>query len=231
MCGRFAFYSPHDAVAGWFGIEGPWPALPPRWNIPPTATVAVLRADSTGRRTLSGMHWGLVPAWALPAAGARMINARAETIAEKPAFRAVYRRRRAVVLADAYYEWHVGADGKRPYAVRAADGIPLALAALWETRLERETGEVLLSCAIVTREAVGVLRDLHPRMPVALQAPAVAAWLDPGRAEPAEIAPLLTGPPPELVVDPVSRRVNSPRNDGPELLRRDAGPDSDAGPG
>ena len=229
MCGRFAFHSPHDAVAGWFGVEGAWPELPPRWNIAPTANVAVLRADSAGRRTLCAMHWGLMPAWAAPDVAARMINARAETIADKPAFRAPYRHRRGVVLADAYYEWRKDADGKRPYAVRAADGIALALAALWEPRVERATGEMLLSCTIVTRESAGIVRDLHPRMPVALAAATLGAWLDPERTDPVEIAPLLAAPPPDLVVDPVSRRVNSARNDGPELLRRDERPDMEAG--
>jgi putative SOS response-associated peptidase YedK len=228
MCGRFAFYSPHEAVVRWFGVEGPAPALRPRWNIAPTSDVAVLRADAAARRTLTAMHWGLLPSWAKPEAAAHMINARAETLAEKPAFRVAFRRRRGAVLADAYYEWRAEADGKQPYAVRPVDGVPFALAALWESRPDPEVGE-LLSCTIVTRESDGPLRELHPRMPVALARDALATWLDPGVTEGAALAPLLAGPPVGVLVDPISRRVNNPRHDGPELLHPRARPAS-AGP-
>jgi putative SOS response-associated peptidase YedK len=161
-----------------------------------------------------------VPAWAKDRAiGQRMINARAETLLEKPAFRNAFRRRRCLVLADGYYEWRAVAGGKQPYYVHAAAGIPFGMAALWETWHDGADGELLESCVIVTREATGVVLEIHARMPVIIPPESYAPWLDPANGDVAALAALLTGEPAvELVAHPVSRRVNSPGNDGPELV-------------
>jgi len=220
VCGRFAFYSPREVVEARFGAAGPWPALPPRWNIAPTSDVVVLRQAGDGRRTLAAMHWGLVPSWAKARdIGARMINARAETLAEKPSFRRAFRQRRALVLADGYYEWHNDGASRRPYWIHAADGAPFGMAALWETWRDPADGTELLSCAIITREATGELRRLHDRMPAVMTADENAAWLDPACTDATRLGELLAAPGVRLAFHPVSRRVNDPRHDDPELLR------------
>jgi putative SOS response-associated peptidase YedK len=132
MCGRFAFYSTHEAVTELFGVEFPL-AFEPRYNIAPSQYVAAIRLNDERQAEGVMLRWGLVPSWAKdPAIGNRMINARAETVAEKPAFRAAFKRRRCVVLADGFYEWQAGQDGKQPFYIHAADDRPLAFAGLWE---------------------------------------------------------------------------------------------------
>lgn len=219
MCGRFAFQSPHETVAQLFALPDALPELAPRWNITPASDVPVVRVASAGQRELALLHWGLVPSWAKERSiGTRLINARAETLAEKPAFRAAYRRRRCLLLADGYYEWRVVATGKQPYYLHASDGRPFGMAALWESWNDPETG-VLESCVIITREAAGVAREVHGRMPVIIAPESYTAWLDPSNQDGGSVAGLLGGEPRvELTVYPVSRRVNSPRNEGAELI-------------
>jgi putative SOS response-associated peptidase YedK len=225
MCGRFAFYSPHESVVQLFALPRDAPDIPARWNIAPTTDVPAVRIASDGRRELVRLHWGLVPAWAKERAiGQRMINARAETLLEKPAFRSAFRRRRCLVLADGYYEWRAVTGGKQPYFVHAASGVPFGMAALWETWRDAASGEPLESCVIVTREAAGVVRELHARMPVIIPPEAYAHWLDPANEDVAALATLLTAEPGvALTAHPVSRRVNSPRNEGAELVEPLAG--------
>lgn len=235
MCGRFAFYSPHEAMVDVFELPEDTPAVQPRWNVAPTQFVATVRArpgDAGGRlRELAMLHWGLVPSWAKERAiGHRMINARADTLAEKPAFRAAFRRRRCLVLADGYYEWRAagpgaGPSGKQPYFIRPEHGRPVGMAGLWERWRDPQSGDPLESCVIVTTDAMDTLRNIHERMPVVIPRERFAEWLDPANDDVSALAPLLdpanAGP---LVATPVARRVNSPRNEGPELIEPQVAP-------
>ena len=212
MCGRFAFYSPHEAVTELFGVEFPL-AFEPRYNIAPTQYVAAIRLDDEQRPEGVMLRWGLVPSWAKdPAIGNRMINARAETVAEKAAFRAAYKRRRCVVLANGFYEWQAGQDGKQPWYISAADDRPIAMAGLWEHWEKGE--EPLQTCTLITTRANRFMSELHDRMPVVLDAAHYRDWLerpDPGLLEP--------GAEHLLKAHPVSRAVNNPRHDGADLVQ------------
>ena len=221
MCGRFAFHSPHETTAELFGVEAGFPAFPPRWNLAPGTDIAVVRIVGDGRRELVALRWGLVPSWAKERSiGQRLVNARAETLAEKPAFRAAFRRRRCLIPADGYYEWRLVTGGKQPYYVQAAAGALLALAGLWERWVDPATGEALETCVILTREAVGVVAEIHGRMPVIVPPESYANWLDPAADSAATLAPLLgTSAGMDVAAHPVSRRVNSPRNEGVELTQ------------
>src|SRR5262245_61034841 len=141
MCGRFAFYSPHESVVRLFGVSES-PEVAPHWNIAPTQYVAVVREAPDDSRRLSMLYWGLVPYWAENRSiGARMINARAETLKDKSAFRNAYERRRCLVLADGYYEWIRSGPVKQPYFIRLASGEPFGMAGLWETWKDPANGE------------------------------------------------------------------------------------------
>jgi putative SOS response-associated peptidase YedK len=221
MCGRFAFHSPHETVEQLFGVgpgTRPWP---PRWNIAPGADVAAVRAAAGGGRELVALHWGLVPAWARERAiGNRLINARVETLHERPAFRRALRRRRCLVIADGYYEWRAVGALKQPYLIETADRAPFGMAGLWEAWRDPASGAVLESCAIITRESAGVVRGIHDRMPAIVAPSDHATWLDPACTDAAALEALLTGEPRvTLVAHAVSRRVNDPRHEGPELAR------------
>jgi putative SOS response-associated peptidase YedK len=218
MCGRFAFYSPAEAAAALFEFEASTPTEP-RYNIAPTQPIPVVRNARSGGREFVMLRWGLVPFWAKDASiGNRMINARAETLAEKPAYRNAYEKRRCLVLADGFYEWRKDAYGKTPYFISLASGQPFAFAGLWETWTDRATGEPLQTAAIVTTAASDFLRDLHDRMPVVLQPRDAGAWLsgDPG------ILDAVTAAPPEFQAWPVDRKVNNARTEGPELILKAA---------
>ncbi len=175
MCGRFAFYSPHEAVVRLFGLPDDTPAVEPRYNIAPTTFIPAVRVlpddaspDIAATRRLAQLYWGLVPVWAKEKSiGARMTNARAETLKEKPAFRAAYRKRRALVPADGYYEWmQLGPRDKQPYFIRPASGGPFALAALWEAWRDPASGEPLESCTLITTVPAKSIAYIHDRMPV-----------------------------------------------------------------
>jgi len=219
MCGRYAFFSPAEAVRRVFGVSGV-PVLEARYNIAPTQPVPVVREREPGRREVALLHWGLVPSWAKEKAiGNRMINARAETIGEKPAFRRAYRDRRCLVLADGWYEWQATGDGKQPWFIRARDRQPLALAGLWERWRDPVGGEELESCAIVTRDAPGRLGEIHHRMPAVIPQQGAAAWRDPAQHDTGSLSDWLE----EARADdfeawPVSRAVNDPRHEGAELV-------------
>lgn len=212
--------TPGQTIAELFGLDDA-PQLSPRYNIAPTQDVAVVRAGTSGSRELAMLHWGLVPAWAKERdVGNRMINARAETLAEKPAFRAALRARRCLVLADGFYEWQKLPTRKQPYHVRLRDGRPFGFAGLWE-RWNSPEGEALESCTIVTTVPNEVVAPIHDRMPVILAAEDVGAWLEPGQRDVTAILPLLRPYPAELMkAYPVGLRVNSPANDDPRCLER-----------
>jgi putative SOS response-associated peptidase YedK len=219
MCGRFAFHSPLENVLGLFGVERAVAAPAPRWNITPGTDIPVVRRAADGRRECVLLHWGLVPSWARERSiGSRLVNARAETLAEKPAFRSAFRRRRCLVVADGYYEWQTTATGKQPWYLRASDEQPFGIAALWEAWSDPAAG-TLESCVIVTREATGIAHDIHGRMPVLIARDAYADWLAPpapGGADPARL--LDADPAVALIAHRVGRRVNNPRNEGSELV-------------
>ncbi len=214
MCGRFAFYSPSEATAALFGVDGNI-AVEPRYNIAPTQYVAAVREDEDLNRELVMLRWGLVPFWAKdPTIGNRMINARAETVAEKPSYRAAFRHRRCLVLADGFYEWRKQGAAKAPYFISLASGEPFGLAALWENWTDKDSGESMQTTTLITTTANDFMAALHHRMPVILQADTADVWLS-GRGDFLEQALALA---PTLQAWPVDRRVNNARNDGAELI-------------
>jgi putative SOS response-associated peptidase YedK len=174
-----------------------------------------VRRASNGRVELVEVRWGLVPRWAKdPSIGARMINARAETVVEKPAFRNAFRRHRCLLPADGFYEWKALAGGKQPVHIGMKDGRPFGLAGLYERWLAPD-GAVLDTCTIVTTDANALLRPLHDRMPVIIAPSEYARWLDPAN-EPTDL--LAPYPPDAMTWHPVSARVNAVRNDDPSLI-------------
>lgn len=223
MCGRFVSATPPDQVAAYFGAEAPEALLPPSWNVAPTKDVYAVLDDGTTRR-LDAFHWGLVPRWAKDLkVGSRMINARAETLATKGAYKHAFQRRRCLIPADGFYEWQKrpGQKTKQPYFVHRPDGEPYALAGLWETWKgpDGKGDEVLRSCTIVTTDANAEMARIHDRMPVILPPDAWDTWLDPEQQDLELLGRLLVPAPPQLItLRPVSTQVNNVRNDGPELM-------------
>jgi len=211
MCGRFAFYSPSEATAALFGASGSLD-VKPRYNIAPTQDVAAICLDEDGGRKLKSLHWGLVPSWAKdPSIGNRMINARAETVAEKPSFRAAYRRRRCLVLADGFYEWHKEGSGKTPYFISRSDESPFAFAGLWEHWQDKESDETLYSATLITMTANEFMAPLHDRMPIILDPARADVWMAGGDD-------IIQSAAPDLRAWPVGREVNNPRNEGVNLI-------------
>ena len=176
MCGRFTLTSTPEQLAQRFGLDEP-PQAAPRYNIAPGQDVLAIRVDAeTSRRVAIQPRWGLVPSWAKDAAiGARMINARAETVAEKPAFRGAFRARRCLVPADGFYEWATRHGRKQAHYIGLRDGGPFGFAGLWE-RWEDPSGGALESCTLLTRDAIESIRAIHSRMPVILEPAAYAPW-------------------------------------------------------
>lgn len=218
MCGRYVQTNPADALAARFGARLPEGlAWVPRWNVAPSTPAPVVRADGPGRE-LALLTWGLLPSWAKDAAGLRPINARAEGLAGKPMFRDALRRRRALVPADGFYEWQASGPGKVPWHFRLKDGGPFPFAGLWE-RCEVPGGPPLETFAIVTTEANDVVRPVHARMPVILDAEAEALWMREGALSPDEAArclrPLDAS---RMEAWAVSSWVSSPARDGPRCV-------------
>ena len=214
MCGRFAFYSPSEAAIALFGVSAT-AEVQPRYNIAPTQFIASIRNGEDYARELVMLRWGLIPFWAKdPSIGNRMINARAETVAEKPAYRAAYRHRRCIVLADGFYEWQKAADVKTPHFISLASGAPFALAGLWENWQDKNTGESLQTATLITTSANDFMKPLHHRMPVVLEADTAGQWLA-GANDLLDDVEAITPP---LQAWPVDRRVNNARNEGPDLI-------------
>lgn len=226
MCGRYFQARGPASVARHFETVNPLPNLAPSWNRAPTEDgLVVRRHPETGARHLDALRWGLVPRWAKdPSVGSRMINARAESLAGKPAFRDAFRRRRCIVTADGFYEWRAegGRGAKQPYAVAMADGAPMPLAGLWEG-WRAPDGSVLRSFTIVTTDANERLAAIHERMPVILPRDSWPLWLGEEEAEDeaALLALLRPFPAERLAVWPVSARVNRVAENDPGLLARD----------
>ncbi len=222
MCGRYALTSPAEAVAEALGLEGVEASAfegGPRYNIAPGQPAAIVRAGE-GRYEVARARWGLVPPWSKgPSPSAPMINARAETAAVKPAFRAAFRSRRCLVPADGFYEWQGRRGARRqPYWISLARGGVFAMAGLWAVWRGRESGP-LVSFTILTTEANELLRPLHDRMPVILRPDAYRRWLDAEEADPGGVVDLLRPfDAPAMRADPVGTWVNDPRHDGPACL-------------
>ena len=219
MCGRFTLRTPTPVLLRQFRVETA-PTLIARYNIAPTQEVAAIRiSPESGEREMSMLRWGLVPFWADdPSIGSRMINARSETAATKPAYRKAMRQRRCLVLADGYYEW----DGKRPYWIRLNDESPFAMAGLWESWRGSDgfqSAEPLESCAILTTDANQLTEEIHDRMPVILDAMDADRWLDPTIDDPRQLQPLLTPfASDRMRMDAVNPLVNNARNEDPRCI-------------
>lgn len=218
MCGRFTLRTPASAVAEQFALF----AMPPftaRFNIAPTQPVLVVRM--TPERECVPVRWGLIPSWATDTAiGARLINARAETAADKPAFRAAFRRRRCLVLADGFYEWQKSGKRKQPFFFHLRDDRPFAFAGLWES-WEGADNSHLETCTILTTDANELVATVHDRMPVILAPDVHDAWLDPAVEDPKHLMPLVRPYPAKAMeAYPVGTLVNSPTHDEPGCIER-----------
>ena len=217
MCGRFTLSASPTSLTDTFpGFELP-DQLTPRYNITPTQDVAVVANNNPGKIDL--FRWGLIPSWAKdPTIGNRMINARSETLSQKPSFRTAYRRWRCLILADGYYEWRKepGGGAKTPFYIRMASEKPFAFAGLWEQWQPSRDADAVLSCTILTCPPNEMLEQIHHRMPVILDYDAYDLWLEPNNQPPAEMNHLLKPyPAEEMTAYPVSSLVNRPQNDTP----------------
>jgi putative SOS response-associated peptidase YedK len=219
MCGRYTLTTGKKEIAEQLSLFDV-PDLDPHFNIAPTQSVPVARRlPDQPRGEVVLLRWGLVPSWADDRAiGNRLINARAETVADKPAFRAAFRKRRCLVLADGFYEWQkTGSPKKQPYYFKLKDDGLFAFAGLWE-HWDKE-GEVVESCTIVTTDANELLRPMHDRMPVILHRGDYERWLDPSNQTAKDLLPLLRPfPAEEMRAYPVSLHVNNPRHDDPNCV-------------
>jgi putative SOS response-associated peptidase YedK len=227
MCGRFSLYEPTDRLVDRFSVdEVVAEEIRPRWNVAPSQPVLAVNSSKDGEiRRLGTLRWGLVPWWADdPSIGNRLINARAETLSIRRAFRSAFERRRCLIPANGFYEWkQLEGPGRRrarhqPFYIHSVDGSPLALGGLWEVWHDAE-GRSLHTCTIITTEPNAAVAAVHDRMPLLVPAGSWDRWLAPeplaDREQATLLAPASDG---LLVLDPVSTMVNSPRNEGPELI-------------
>jgi len=219
MCGRFTLTIDPAHLQEAF----PWAVIPndliPRYNIAPSQPVAVI--PNTGEYIVSMYKWGLIPSWSKePSIGERMINARSETLAEKPSFRNAYRRRRCLILADGFYEWKpsLGNKSKQPILIRLKGNIPFTFAGLWE-HWTAPDGSEIRSCTIITTQPNSLIESIHNRMPVILPPDSYMHWLSAEDCPASELNKLLIPyPSNEMIAYPVSKKVNSPLNDSNELI-------------
>jgi putative SOS response-associated peptidase YedK len=218
MCGRFVQHFDPELYASRYHLDDLCEARP-SYNVAPTQPVLAIREDGAHKRQLIPLRWGLVPAWSKgPDNRYNMINARAETVHSKPAYRNAFKHRRCLIPAEGFYEWHSGPHGKTPMLIRRQDSQPFTMAGLWE-RWQGRTGEIIESCTIIVTEANPLVRPIHDRMPVILDAAEHTSWLDPNNSDTAALRNLLQPTAVEQwTLHPVSRQVNNPRNDGPELI-------------
>jgi putative SOS response-associated peptidase YedK len=230
MCARYTLRTPLSVLSQQFlfdlGDLPPELTLAPRYNVAPTQTVAVVRPDREGRRQLALLRWGLIPIWAKDTKiASSLINARAETVAEKPAFRTGFARRRCLVLADGYFEWKKVGKQKQPLYFRMRDERPFAFAGLWECWRgpDRTAEQPLETCTIITTQANELSAEIHDRMPVILDERDYDRWLEPA-SDPAELQGVLHPyPAGQMKAEPVNMRVNNVRNDDAECISVQAG--------
>lgn len=217
MCSRYSLTTPAEAVRAWFGASGDH-EFPPRYNIAPTQPIVIVRHDVHAQRSLVLVRWGLIPSWAKnPEKLSTLINARAETAAEKPSFRAALRHRRCLIPADAYYEWTGPKGDKQPHLVRRQDGRLFAFAGLAENWLGSDGSEIE-TAAILTVPAAGDIMQIHDRMPLVLEPEHFETWLDCRLGSSVDIMPLLDQrQAPDVEIIAVNRQLNNPRHDFAEL--------------
>jgi putative SOS response-associated peptidase YedK len=218
MCGRFTLKTPAEVLAEHFDLIEV-PELGSRYNVAPSQPVPVVRLDEGVGRNLALLRWGLIPAWADdPAIGNRLINARAETVADKPAFRHAFKAKRCLVVADGFFEWSAasGKGAKVPHYFALRDGGPFAFAGLWE-RWSKGT-EPVETCTLLTTEANAVVAPVHGRMPLILAPGDYERWLDPGAGVPALQSLLRPYPADAMTARPVGRWVNDPKHDDPRCV-------------
>lgn len=221
MCGRYTSTQPLDLILELFLIDEVRPEVmelyQPRYNVAPTQRVLVIGARDGTR--IAAMHrWGLIPHWAKdPSIGSRMINARSETVHERPAYRDAFRRRRCLIPADGLYEWKRNGRTKQPYRFTLRSGQPFAFAGLWE-EWKAPDGTAIRSCTILTTQPNELIAQVHDRMPVILPPDAYDIWLDPQSERDVLRSLLVPYPAEEMYGYPVSNRVNSPANDDPSLI-------------
>ncbi|MGD8576423.1 MAG: SOS response-associated peptidase [Thiohalophilus sp.] len=217
MCGRLALYTPPDELAQWLDAV-PRLALAPHYNLAPGLDLAACRLDNEGQRELVALHWGLVPHWSKgPDSRYSMINARADTVEQKPAYREPFRHKRCLIPADGFYEWHRTEQGKQPYYFRLQQETPLAFAGLWDHWQGEDRS--INSATIIVTEANDLMRPVHDRMPVILPPETWEQWLDPNQST-TDLKTMLqpyTGT--DLICYPVSKVVNNARNDRADLLQ------------
>jgi putative SOS response-associated peptidase YedK len=220
MCGRFALIVDASVLADVFDVDPPR-KLQPRFNIAPTQAVPIIRAGKATPRECAFVRWGLVPSWAKDEKmGARMINARGETVADKPSFRSAVKNRRCLIPADGFYEWVRTGEGKQPHYIHFSDGRLFAFAGLWE-RWHKGEGGPLDTCTIITTAANDLIANLHDRMPVILPPDSFTEWIEPAPLDPERLEDLLVPHSADgMEAYPVSSYVNKPANDGPECIAR-----------
>jgi len=220
VCGRFSITGDLDFYAEYFGVdEVLTEPLDKSWNVAPTDPVYVV-AERDGSRQLGSMKWGLVPHWAKDTRTIH-INARSETVATTAAFRDSFARKRCLIPADGFYEWEPAEDGRTPHWVFRADGHPMVFAGIWASRFDEPTNEWQRTCSIITTGSEGVISSIHDRMPVALTPDVWDAWLDRDLRDPEAALGLIQVIDPESMMEHVvSSRVNSVRNDSPDLRDR-----------
>lgn len=224
MCGRFTLTADTEQLQRAFPDYTFPPQSAPRFNIAPTQPILAVVND--GRNTADFFVWGLIPSWAKdPEIGNRLINARGETLAEKPSFRGSYKYKRCLIFADGFYEWktETGTKVKTPYFIRLESGLPFAFAGLWD-EWNSPDGSQIKSATIITTEPNALMAHLHDRMPVILPPYAYTQWIDPEPQKPGGLQQLLTPFVAErMTAHPVSTLVNSPANDLPEVIQPVAG--------
>jgi putative SOS response-associated peptidase YedK len=219
MCGRFALYAPRSELQQRFALDSLDPQYAPRYNITPGSQVLTIRQHGHGRRSGLRLLWGLIPHWAKDATrfGYHTINARLETVAQKPTYRDSWHKRRCLIPANGFYEWQQRAQGgKQPWYIERP-GTILALAGLWDAWAGDH--ETIFSCTIIVHEAPPALVGIHDRVPVVVPEAAWSPWLDPSVQEDEHIMALLKDQPQNWALRPVSRKVNVPGNEGAELLQ------------
>ena len=219
MCGRFVGYRNLDELKEFFPIDRANCDVTANFNVAPSQEILAI-FNHQGENWLDKFHWGLVPFWAKdPAIGSRMINARAETVAEKPSFKNAFLKRRCLIIADGFYEWKGPKGQKQPMLITLPDKKPFAFAGLWETWRKDDPESPYRSCTIITTEACEAIRDIHHRMPVILKPEAYAYWLDPTKQDARALKDILRNKRLEdLVSYPVSKQVNSTRNNDASFL-------------
>lgn len=219
MCGRFAQRTPTKTLVKEFQVND-MPDIEPRYNIAPTQDILSIRQIDDGREAAM-LKWGLVPSWAKDVStGAKLINARSETVTEKPSFREAFKKRRCIIPADGFYEWQRTGGKKQPYFFRMQNEHPFGFAGLWE-KWKATDGQVLETCTILTTEANEVLQPVHDRMPVILHREDYELWLDSDVRKMDLVKELLSPyPASEMMSYPVGTSINSPLNQGVELIEQ-----------